>query len=331
MCAIDDEILLVTYERVTVLTPRSTLLGYELDEHISDLIKFSQNNLVANPSAQALETAHGVAFHHGLGSPLILPSSAPVKKYLDVEGLSAFSEGAYSKPSIAVVSSGADTSELSKWVGEFFTENATAAVSGPFSPKASEPTKYYGGESRAYSSSGNAIVIAFPGSSSFGNASAYKPELSVLATLLGGQSTIKWSTGSSLLAKAVEPISQVQVSTQNAVYSDAGLFYTTITGKAESVGAASKVVVETLKKVAEGNIASEDIKRATALAKFRALEAGQHLGTGIELTGSGLVQGGRPFQIAEVGQSLDNVTEAQVKEVRIKTLSPLPSILELQC
>ncbi|KAK2800764.1 ubiquinol-cytochrome c reductase core subunit 1 [Onygenales sp. PD_10] len=299
---------------------------HELDEVVMGLVKYSQDGVLANPAVQALDSAHNVAFHRGLGEHLVPQSSSPFKKYVDVEGISAFAQAAYSKPSIAVVSSGANTADLSKWVGQFFRDTPTATTAGLFSPRAYEPTKYFGGEQRTTSQAGNAVVIAFPGSGAFGTGTAYKPEFSVLAALLGGQSTIKWSPGSSLLSKAVDTYPNVNVSTSNAAYSDAGLLSIAISGNAQSVAAASKSVVETIKNVAAGNIASEEIKKATALAKFRALEAGENLASSLEVTGSGLIHGGKPFQIIEVGKSIDKVTEQQVKAAAQSLLSNKASV-----
>lgn len=79
--------------------------------------------------------------------------------------------------------------------------------------------------------------------------------------------------------------------------------------------------MDALKKVAAGEVASEDIKKAVALAKFRALESAQNLGTGLEATGSALLSGGKPYQIGEIAQSIDAVTVAQVTDVSISYLS----------
>nr|KMM67325.1 cytochrome b-c1 complex subunit 2 [Coccidioides posadasii RMSCC 3488] len=294
--------------------------AYELSEVVVDHVKLSQQELVANPSLQALDAVHNVAFHRGLGNPLIPSPSAPLN--VDADGVAAFSKNVYTKATTAVISNGANASEVSKWVGQFFSGVPASPASGAV---ASEASKYYGGEQRIASQAGNAMVIAFPGSSSFGT-NGYKPEFNVLAALLGGQSTIKWSTGSSLLSKAVEGVSGVSVSAKQATYSDAGLFHITISGQAESVAQASKSVVETIKKVASGNIASEDIKKAIALAKFRALECGQNLTSGVELTGSALVHGSQPFQIAGVGQSIEKVTEQQVKEAAKSLLAGKASV-----
>ena len=287
-----------------------------MDEVILPQIKYEQIALSSDPAAQALEAVHSVAYHRGLGNSLLPSSASPMKKDIEASSLAAFGKGAYNKPSISVVASGADsTAEVSKWVGQFFTDIPATAGTGPFAPLPAQPTQYFGGEERVDSLAGNAMVIAFPGSSAFGTV-GYKPAFSVLASLLGGESSVKWSPGSSLLSQATQNVPGVHISTKEASYSDAGLLYITVSGKnAASVSQASKNVAETLKKVAAGQVTSEDIKKAIAQAKFRALEAGQSLSAGVEATGSALIHGTKPFQIAQVGQSIEKVTEQQVKEV----------------
>ncbi|KAI1916836.1 ubiquinol-cytochrome c reductase core subunit 1 [Ophidiomyces ophidiicola] len=299
--------------------------AHELDEVVFDLVKFSQNNFIANPSLHALDAVHNVAFHRGLGNPLVPCPSAPMKQYITAEGVAAFSKSAYTKATTAVVSSGANASEVSKWVSQFFNDVPASAANGPFAALAGQPAQYFGGEQRIASQSGNAMVIAFPGSSSFGT-QGYKAEYDVLAALLGGQSSIKWSAGSSILAKATESVSGVSISTKHATYSDAGLLCVTLSGNAESLGQAGKNVVDAIKKIASGNIASEDIKKAIAFAKFRALESGQNLTTGVELTGSALVHGSKPFQIVQVGQNIEKVTEEQVKAAAKSLLAGRASV-----
>ena len=261
----------------------------------------------------AINSAHGVAFHRGLGIALHPTSSTPLTKYLNEENIEAFSHAAYAKHNIAVVANGANHADLSKWVGEFFTDLRDSAPSG-IPPLNTSPSKYYGGEERIAHDSGNNMIIAFPGSSSY-TGGTYKPEISVLAALLGGESTIKWSSGFSLLSKAVAAYPHVHVTTTHNTYSDAGLLSISLSGNARGIHQASKEVIKTLKAIASGNVEKEDIKKAIASAKFKALEAGQNVETGLEATGAGLVQNGKAFQIDEVGKSIGGVTEDQVKEV----------------
>ncbi|KAG8526295.1 uncharacterized protein KY384_000288 [Bacidia gigantensis] len=286
--------------------------GHELHEEVNPIIDLARKKLLGSTSEFAINSAHGVAFHRGLGNPLHPSSSTPITQYLQEDLLQQFSTVAYAKPNFAVVANGASFSDLNKWVGQFFTDSPSIPrVDVPDSGKA--PSKYYGGEERVAHASGNTLILGFPGSSSFTGGS-YKPEISVLTALLGGQTTIKWSPGFSLLSKATEAYPQAHISTTHQIYSDAGLLTVSLTGNASQVRDASKEVVKTIKEIAGGKVGSEDIKKAKATAKFRALESGQNIDTGIELTGAGLVQGGKAYQIDEVGKSIDGVTDEQVKK-----------------
>ena len=234
-------------------------------------------------------------------------------KYLHEELLQQYSQAAYAKPNFAVVANGAAHQDLKKWVGQFFRESPDT-VSSDLPSGGTSPSKYYGGEERIAHDGGNTMILAFPGSSSF-TGGAYKPEMAVLASLLGGQSTIKWSPGFSLLSKATEEYPQAHISTTHHTYSDAGLLTVSLSGNARQVRGASQAVVKALKDTAAGKVSSEEIRKARASAKFQALDSGQNIDTGIELTGAGLAQGGKAFQIDEVGKSMDGVTEDQVKKV----------------
>lgn len=256
-----------------------------------------------------MSSAHALAFHRGLGTPLHPSSSIPINKYVNAETIEEFAKSAYSKGNFAVVANGADHGELTKWVGEFFKgySNAGSALS-------SEQSKYFGGEERIAHSAGNTIVLGFSGSSSY-TGGFYKPEIAVIATLLGGQSSIKWSSGFSLLAKAGAAYPNASIKTKSAIYSDAGLLYVTIDGSAKDVAGAAQEAVKTIKAIAEGQIAKEDIKKAIANAKFAELEYGQQTDAAIELTGAGLVHGGKAYQLDETAKAIDGVTEEKVKQV----------------
>lgn len=305
----------------------SRFARHELEELVFKHVKYDQDLLAANHSAQAWESVHSVAFHRGLGNPLAPPPSVSVGNYVDVEAIAEFAKGAYAKPSIAIVASGSNSSaDVSKWVGQFFSDVSATGASGPFAPVAAQQSQYFGGEERVSNTSGNSIVIGFPGSSAFGT-SGYKPEFSVLAALLGGESSIKWAPGSSVLAQAAQAVPGVKISTQNVTYTDAGLLYITVAGKSgKSVGEAAQKVVEAVQKVAAGEVSAEEVKKASALARFRALESGQNLTTGMELTGSALIHGTAPFQIAQIGQSIQQVTEQQVKAAAKSLLSGKASV-----
>ena len=293
-------------------TSLTTGEGHELHEDVLPRIKLLQKSILGNTAELADSSAHAVAFHRGLGTPLHPTSSSPFTKYINEIVLEDFSKSAYAKDNFAVVANGASHAELSKWVGEFFTGSPNTASSS-FRPGGGQ-TKYYGGEERIAHDSGNNMIIAFPGSGSF-TGGFFKPEISVLTALLGGQTAIKWSSGFSLLSKATEDYPRVEINTTHHTYSDAGLLCISMSGSASQIKKAASGVVSTLKGVAAGEVSKEDIKKAVARAKFQALESGQAISTGIELTGAGLVTGGKAFQIDEVGKSVEGVTEDQVKKV----------------
>jgi len=295
---------------------------HELKEVVASLLKYQQLALSSSPEKVAIDAAHGVAFHRGLGAPITPSESSPYEKYLSGDALAQFAQDAYSKSNVGIVATGPNSADVSKWVGQFFKDLPTGAPSSKYTVQPSPASKYFGGEQRIASKHGNATVIAFPGSSAFGTA-GFKAEASVLAALLGGESTIKWTPGFSLLSQATKGFSQLSVSTKNNAYSDAGLFTVTLSGQADQIAATSKNVVDALKKAAAGEVASDDIKKAIALAKFRALESVQTLETGLEATGSGLVHGFKPYQIGEIAQAIDNVSEQQVKEVCFESPSPI--------
>ncbi|OCK84599.1 cytochrome b-c1 complex subunit 2 [Lepidopterella palustris CBS 459.81] len=280
-------------------------------EEVLPLIKMTEKKLLANTKEIALNSAHSLAFHRGLGTPVIPAFSAPYTQYLDADTIEHFSEFAYAKPNFAIVANGAEHEDLSKWVNEFFEGAHSQPPKDILEASGEKQTKYYGGEERIAHGSGNSMVLAFPGSSSF-TGGFYKPEIAVLASLLGGQSNIKWSSGFSLLAKAAAGPGTT-VETKSAIYSDAGLLYIAINGTASNVAAAAFEAVKTLHSIAGGKISKEDIKKAKAAAKFKELEYGEDVKAGLELTGSGLVHGRKAYQIDETAKSIDSVTDEKIK------------------
>lgn len=277
----------------------------------------ARKQILASPYQLAINSVHALAFHRGLGTPLYPVSTYPMK-YLDAPGISDFSDAAYARSNIAVVANGSTHSDLSKWVKEFFGETGTGSANTNMKTQ-SAPSKYHGGEERIAHSSGNVMIIGFPGTASFTSGSSYKPEIAVLAALLGGQTSIKWSPGFSLLSQALDKASITHsiahISTTQHSYSDAGLLTVTLSGKGPDVGFAGKVVVDTIKKVAAGEVGAEELKKATMLAKFRALEAGELTDAGLEATGMGLIGGGKAHQIDEVAKQIEKVSGEKVKAV----------------
>jgi ubiquinol-cytochrome c reductase core subunit 2 len=291
-------------------------------EEIYPHIQLAQKQFLGDVLEMAVNSAHGLAFHRGLGVPTSPSSSTPLNKYLDADAIADFADSAYAAPNFAIVANGVESHELSKWVGQFFKNVRPTASAEITTPK----SEYFGGEERIAHGSGNAMVLAFPGSST-PTGSSYKPEIAVLAALLGGQSTIKWSSGFSLLSKAASKYHGATIATKSAIYSDAGLLSISIKGSAKDVKGAAEEAVNALKQVASG-ISKEDFTKAKAAAKFKELEFGQNIDAGIELTGAGLVQGNKAYQIDEVAKGIDSVTEEQLKEVSFINLVAIMTIAD---
>ncbi|KAL5121540.1 ubiquinol-cytochrome c reductase core subunit 1 [Pleosporales sp. CAS-2024a] len=289
------------------------------NEEVLPLINFAHKRFLASVADMATSSAHSLAFHRGLGTPTSSPSQTPFTKYLDAEAIGWYSKIAYAKSNFAVVANGAAHSDFSKWVSDFFDH----VPASPAESVKSEQTKYVGGEERIAHDGGNAMVIAFPGSSSF-TGKFYKPEIAVLSSLLGGQSAIKWSSGFTALAQAAAP--GTKVTTTSVIYSDAGLLYTTITGSANGVANTARAAVEVMQKIAAGQISSEQIAKAKAAAKFKELEHGQNVRAGLELTGNGLIHNTKAYQMDEVAKAVDGVSEEAVKKAAKQLLESRASV-----
>lgn len=201
---------------------------------------------------------------------------------------------------------GATPVALSKWVELFFKDiPATAAT-----PLSSPASKYYGGQVRTDSVYNNAVVIAF----STAGLNAADPASAVLAALLGGDRSIKWTPGFSLLGKATAGIPAETVA-RNLLYSDAGLFTIQISGgSAAAVRKAAEEAVKVVKSVADGTVSKEDLAKAVAKAKFDALSANESGSAALTAAGSAVLHGLKAFQAAET-KSYSTVTADKLKTV----------------
>jgi ubiquinol-cytochrome c reductase core subunit 2 len=279
---------------------------HELHDDVERSINLKHGAYVSKAANVALDTAHATAFHTGLGAPLYPNAHHAIGKYTNEHTVADFAAAAFQKQNIAIVADGASSATLGKWAGEFFEELAFPAAD-KLALKQTKTT-YRGGEQRVSHAHGNAITIAFPGASY----DAPKPELAVLAALLGGQSSIKWATGSSLLAKATASTGAT-VSTVHIPYTDAGLFTISISGPASAVREAAQHPAKVLKSIAEGSIGKEDLNKAIAKARFDALDASLLRDTTVTLAGTGLVHSGKVLEAADFINGVESVTPEKIK------------------
>ncbi|CAI4211538.1 unnamed protein product [Parascedosporium putredinis] len=293
------------------ITRESELLGGQLNAYHTrealvletaflreDLPYFAE--LLAEVLTQTRYTTH--EFHEEVGLAIHLKqlkiASNPAAISLDA------AHAVYAKPNIALAADGASQGAVAQWASKFFNEVPSSSQS----PKANATT-YYGGEQRIDSKVGNAITIAFPASG---------PEASVLASLLGGQSSIKWSPGFSLLSK-ISASTGATASSQSFAYSDAGLLTISLSGSTASVAQAAQEAVKALQSVAAGSVGKDEITKAIANARFDALEKTQSSKESIISVGSALVHGTQAVQAADLVKSYSSVTPAKLQQVA-KTL-----------
>lgn len=100
----------------------------------------------------------------------------------------------------------------------------------------------------------------------YGSAGAPSADLKVLPHLLGGESAIKWSHGSSPLAQAAAKVHGASAKSFLLPYSDASLFGVVVTAPtSEGVASVAKEVAGLVKGVKGSD---EELKRAATKAKF---------------------------------------------------------------
>jgi len=233
------------------------------------------------------------------------PTPSSPKSYLDEHAVADFSLAAYTKGNIALVADGVSQGTLSKWAGKFF-DGVPAAQAGDLGLNLTSST-YYGGEQRSEHARGNAMVIAFPSSAS--------AELAVLAALLGGPSSVKWSPGSSILGKTSS--AGAVASATNLSYSDAGLLAIQISGSASAVRKTAEETVKALKAIASGSINKEDMTKAIAKARFDALEKSELRDASLLSVGTNIVHGQKLEAAQAVATDMASVTADKLQSVSL--------------
>ncbi|KAF3921430.1 hypothetical protein ABW21_db0203279 [Orbilia brochopaga] len=286
-------------------------LDHEFKEQVIPTMDHENHVAYGSPSYFALEAAHAVAYHQGLG----LDQLSYVRKDFGTREIALYASLTFNKSNYAVVGSGVPHSELVKYTSEFFGHAKDGEVAD------SESSAYYGGENRIWSQAGNAVVIAFPGSA---GGAAFKPELSVLSYLLGGQSNIKWSHGNSLIGKVLDKYLSVTAASKNVTYSDTGLFYVTVAGPAAEVKNALPGVVEAIKSLS--NVTAADVKRAIQNAKFDVYAAAEDNALSLEAIGQSVIATGSIPQVEQTIKAIDSVTVESVRKAASALLASKASV-----
>jgi len=296
----------------------SKLALHEYKDEVVPQLATEAAQAVSDPTVLALDVAHQLAFRKGLGNSLF------ASQYVDVtygDAVSFAKQTLGNASEMAVVASGIDSSALSNLVGEYFPSSSTSAsVSTPNTGS----TKYFGGEMRlpktaSHHGSGDhsdhaTIVAAFEGGS------ASKAEYTVLKHLLGGEPSIKWTKGASLLSTQAPGAVAF-----NLGYSDAGLFGFTVNAPTAQAGEIAQKAMSAFKSLASGSIKEEDVKRAVANARFAlASQLESRLGK-LELVAPQLLAGSSTDLLG----ALDKVTPDSVAKAAQAALKSKPSFVAL--
>lgn len=230
---------------------------YELVENVAP-IAFRESNQAAKDAVYvSTEAAYEAAFRTGLGNPLLVEAYSPVS----IEQVTNFAKEAYSKANISVVGSGVVGEDLAALVGEHFADLRAGT------PLVAPATKTFSGEVRVKSAGPSALTIAFPSTTS-------SPALAVLANVLGGPSSVKWSPGSTLLG-AVASKTGTSIKTTYTPHSDASLFSVTISGASPAaIADAASATANEIKGLAS-TLDLDLVQKAVAATRFAAAEAAE--------------------------------------------------------
>lgn len=158
-----------------VLNPK--FQSWEVAEQIKRM-ETDLKNLADNPQTQLLEAVHTVAYHGGLGRPLIAPSE--VLKALNADVVAEFYAANYTAPRMVLAAAGVEHNELLR-----VAEPLLAAA--PSGPAPSEPaSEYIGGDWRQFAASPLTHgVLAFEFSGGWRDVKG-SVAMTVLQYLLGG-------------------------------------------------------------------------------------------------------------------------------------------------
>lgn len=231
-------------------TQNSLYKKYELKENVTPYAIGESKAAYSNPLFAAEAAAYETAFRTGLGNSLYVEPYSPVS----IDQVTSYAKEAYAKANISIAATNVNAEDLESFVSESFGSLAQgSALNSPAS-------KVYGGEARIKAAGPSALTLVFP-STSTSSASA------VLANLLGGSSSIKWSHGSTILGR-VSAKTGATISTSYIPYSDASALVISISGAdVAALSEAATLAASEIKSLST-SVSEEDFKKAVAFTKF---------------------------------------------------------------
>ncbi|SNX83421.1 probable QCR2 - 40 kDa ubiquinol cytochrome-c reductase core protein 2 [Melanopsichium pennsylvanicum] len=305
-----------------VLT-KTKFAAHEFNEEVLPQVQAEHAQAQSNPAVLGYDSLLQTAYRQrSLGHSLFASPASPVTHRQTVD----YAHAAFAKNNIAVLGSGIDSSKLNSLVSAHFADlNPTTSIS-------STGAKYFGGEQRVAFAAPHGLentraahahfFIGFQGAAhSDASASA---NLAVLRSLLGGESSVKWSNGTSPLSHIAESVVGAKANAFNLSFSDSGVFGAHISAPSSSVQQAASKVSQALKNVA-GGLKNETIKAAIAKAKFERANVLENRTASHELVGAHLLEQGKAATLEEAFAALEGVDAASLSNAAEKLLKSKPT------
>ncbi|GMK55246.1 hypothetical protein CspeluHIS016_0203020 [Cutaneotrichosporon spelunceum] len=288
---------------------------HEYSELVLPTVQGETEAAAANSVQVALDTAANVAFRRGLGNSIFASPHSPVT----LDTVKSFAQAAFAKSNIAVVGQGISTEALAAAVTSAFGSGASSSSASLQTDK----SQYYGGEARipldthSNPTAQPTLVI------SYGQVGATSPELAVLPHILGGQSSIKWSPGSTPLSKAAEKVAGATVRSFVTSYSDASLLNIVIQAPTnEGVRAVAQDVAAAVKGAS--GVKEDELKRAIAKAKFADATTLEHYASLVDAAAPAIFAG---QSVKSQSAALDGLSTSGVSQAAKTLFSAKPTVV----
>lgn len=286
------------------------LYPWEFNEHVLPALAAEAEAAEHSPQLKALEALTATAYHgKGPGASYFISPGSP----LSVETATNYVRQSLTADNISVSAAGLDVGEVAELVGQNFN-----LKSG--SKNTPEAAKYYGGEARVpFASHGEEeFILAYDAGKLAG-----KPELTVLAHLLGGQTHVKWSKGQSLLSKVATEVEGAKAAPVDLSFEGAGLFGVQVsTHNPETSARAVQLAFNALKDLAQ-TAPQEKVQAAIAQAKFNL--ASHFEGHGVSEFGAQAQVAGKDLKALESHLSALEVSPSAVSSAAATLLSSKPT------
>lgn len=269
------------------------------------------------PHKLAIELAHKAAFRTGLGRSIFCPTYALKKLHSDL--LQDFVSETFTAPRMAVLGLGVDHDELV----DLCSKIKPLKGEGRSSPAS---VFHEGQEVREEDGSSVAnVALLFQGCGIDG---ADVLTLGVLQRIVGAGPAVKYGVGSGRLMKSLAASlkSPVSAGCLNANYSDSGVFGVHLMAGAPAAGDAMRVISDTLKDLAAGNITDQEVEAGKKQLKTSIYMAAENGACVIEDLAVQALLSKKIVDLLTVAEAIDAVSVADVKTVAAKVLSSTPSM-----